>query len=121
MKNLGELLKELRGSRPLREVSKRTGLSHTYISDLEKGYKHGTKVPINPSPDTLKRLANAYNYSYRKLLERAGYIDEGDTEVNSGCVNFENLTEEEKDYLKLQLEIFRKMKEKDGKNLNRNK
>jgi transcriptional regulator with XRE-family HTH domain len=75
MNELGELLRELRGKKALRDISKITGLSHTYISDLEKGFKHGTKAPINPSFDTLKRLSKAYNYDYDKLLKAAGYID----------------------------------------------
>lgn len=75
MEKLGELLKELRGGRSLREIGDITELSHTYISDIEKGYRRGTKKPINPSPETLKRLADAYNYPYEQLMKVAGYID----------------------------------------------
>lgn len=75
MNRLGELLKELRGKKSLREIAEITELSHTYISDIEKGVRRGTMAPINPSPDTLKRLAKAYNYPYNELLEVAGYID----------------------------------------------
>lgn len=77
MNDLGNLLKELRGKKSLRAVAEETGLSHSYISDIEKGYRRGTKTPINPSPDTLKRLADAYNYPYEDLLKEAGYIDKG--------------------------------------------
>ncbi len=75
MSELGELLKELRGKRSLREIAEITELSHTYISDIEKGYRRGTKKAINPSPETLKRLAEAYNYSYEKLMKAAGYLE----------------------------------------------
>lgn len=75
MNSLGELLRGLRGKRSLRDVADATELSHTYISDIEKGYRRGTKSPINPSPDTLKRLADAYAYPYQDLLRVAGYIE----------------------------------------------
>jgi transcriptional regulator with XRE-family HTH domain len=76
MSTLGNILKNLRGKRSLRDIAKDTGLSHSYIADLEKGYKHSTKAPTKPSPDTLKRLASTYNYPYLNLLKDAGYLDE---------------------------------------------
>lgn len=78
MNNLGELLKTLRGNKSLREVAEITELSHTYISDIEKGYRRGSKKTINPSPDTLKRLAEAYDYDYEKLMREAGYLEEAE-------------------------------------------
>lgn len=80
MSILGNLLKELRGNKSLRKVAEETGLSHSYIADIEKGYRRDTKTPLNPSPDTLKRLSEAYNYPYKKLLEAAGYIEENEEE-----------------------------------------
>lgn len=76
MNSLGELLKNLRGKRSLRNVADVTELSHTYISDIEKGFRRGTNKPIHPSPDTLKRLAEAYDYPYEELMKVAGYIEE---------------------------------------------
>lgn len=35
--NLGELLRQLRGKESLRSVSKRAGISHNYLSIVEKG------------------------------------------------------------------------------------
>lgn len=73
---LGDFLKKLRGKESLRSVAKRTNgkLSHSYISDLEKGVsRRGNK--INPSPDTLKILANVYNTDYDKLMSLAGYTN----------------------------------------------
>lgn len=75
MSELGALLRGLRGKRSLRDVAEATGLSHSYISDVEKGYRRGTKTPLNPSPDTLKKLSDAYDYPYEDLLEKAGYIE----------------------------------------------
>lgn len=75
MSELGDLLKKLRGNKSLREIAELTELSHTYISDIEKGFRRGSKKPLHPSPDTLRRLANAYNYPYEKLMKVAGYIE----------------------------------------------
>lgn len=76
MNDLGNLLKQLRGKRTLREVAELTELSHTYISDIEKGFRRGTKKPIHPSPDTLKRFAEAYDYPYEELMKVAGYLND---------------------------------------------
>ncbi|MBE1556074.1 helix-turn-helix domain-containing protein [Sporosarcina limicola] len=75
MNSLGELFKKLRGKKSLREIADVTQLSHTYIADIEKGYRRGSKKPIHPSPDTLKRLAEAYSYPYEELMRVAGYIE----------------------------------------------
>lgn len=72
---LGSMLEKLRGKLSLREAAEKSGLSHTYIRDIERGYNRATKTPINPSPDTLEKLAKAYNTSYRELMEKAGYLD----------------------------------------------
>lgn len=86
MNELGDLLRNLRGNRSLREIADITELSHTYISDVEKGYRRGSKKPLHPSPDTLKRLANAYNYSYEEIMKIAGYIEDR-SEKNSLLTN----------------------------------
>ncbi|WP_416149455.1 helix-turn-helix domain-containing protein [Salipaludibacillus sp. HK11] len=78
MSELGELLRGLRGKKSLRKAAKDTGLSHSYIADIEKGFRRDTHTPLNPSPDTLKLIATAYNYPYKKLLEKAGYINPED-------------------------------------------
>jgi SOS regulatory protein LexA len=73
--DLGELLKKLRGKKSLREASKLSGLSYSYISSLEKGEHPKTKANIQASPESLKALSKAYNYSYTDLMQAAGYID----------------------------------------------
>lgn len=76
MESIGEFLKGLRMSKKmsLREASEKSGLSHSYIRYLENGKRPGSNTPINPTPDTLKSLAEAYNYSYEDLMHRAGYL-----------------------------------------------
>jgi transcriptional regulator with XRE-family HTH domain len=78
---LGLFLEKLRGKMPLREVATKSGLSHTYIRDLELGINRKTKAPINPTPETLKRLAEAYNYSYEDLMIMAGYIEKQEEDL----------------------------------------
>lgn len=75
---LRKLLRELRGKESLREAAKRMGLSHSYLSILEKGTDPRSNAPVNPSPDTLKLISEAYHYPYIKLLRLAGYIDDID-------------------------------------------
>ncbi|WP_209121561.1 helix-turn-helix domain-containing protein [Alkalihalobacillus sp. BA299] len=109
MNELGELLRKLRGKRSLRNVAKLTDLSHTYISDLEKGFSHNTKAPINPSPDTLKRLAKAYEYPYEELLTKAGYIDE-ENENDQAKLN----TKDELDIAKRMEQLRKDLEKGDG-------
>lgn len=74
MKELSTLLRKLRARESLRDVAKRAGISHSQISNLEKGIDSRTGNPVKTSPETLKALASAYDYPYGKLMELAGYI-----------------------------------------------
>lgn len=76
MPDFGDYLKELRGKRSLREMEKVTGLSHTYLSSLEKGYDPRSKKERKPTPETLRKLSNTLDVPYDHLMYRAGYIDE---------------------------------------------
>ena len=75
--SLGNYLKNVRLDKKLslREASELSGLSHTYISDVEKGIRRGSNKPVTPSPETLKKLSGAYNIDYYDLLRRAGIIE----------------------------------------------
>ncbi|MDR6555490.1 helix-turn-helix transcriptional regulator [Paenibacillus qinlingensis] len=74
MSELGNLLRRLRGDKSLREVAARAGLSHNYLSIVEKGIDPRSGSPVNPTPETLSALSKAYNYSYDELMILAGYI-----------------------------------------------
>jgi transcriptional regulator with XRE-family HTH domain len=76
MQELGKLLRKLREKESLRDVSSRSGISHTYLGVIEKGIDQRTGNPIKPTPETLKTLAKAYNYSYEELMKMAGYLYE---------------------------------------------
>jgi transcriptional regulator with XRE-family HTH domain len=76
MQELGHLLRHLRDHESLRDVSQRSGISHTYLGVIEKGIDQRTGNPVRPTPETLKTLAKAYNYPYEELMRRAGYLHE---------------------------------------------
>lgn len=68
---IGAYLRELRGTRSLREVYRRTGISDPYLSNIEKGHRR-------PGPRILQKLAAFYGVSLHDLLKRAGHLDDGD-------------------------------------------
>lgn len=68
------LLEKAVGDRNATEFSKQSGVNRTYISKfLNK------KVDNPPSPEILKRLADAAhnNITYAELMEASGYIEKG--------------------------------------------
>jgi transcriptional regulator with XRE-family HTH domain len=72
---LGKKLQELRtkNNLSLRDAHHLTGISHSYIRNIENGFDPRSGRPIYPSPDTLKKFAQAYGASYDELLKLAGY------------------------------------------------
>lgn len=80
---LGSLLRKLRGKQSLREISKISGTSHTYLSVIEKGVDPRTGNPIKPTPHTLKILSKTYSYSYEELMKISGYLYEGHADPSS--------------------------------------
>lgn len=75
---LGAYLKQLRGDKSLREVGRSTGISNTYLMNLEKGADPRSKNTINPSPETLRSLSNYFGVNYIDLMILAGYISKDD-------------------------------------------
>jgi transcriptional regulator with XRE-family HTH domain len=103
--DLGRFLEKLRGNKSLRKVADESGLSHSYIRDLELGVNRKTNAPIRPTPDTLKKIAKVYDHPYGKLMIAAGYFDEdiediiiSDTSIEEQVFfkEFEKLSEEDK-------------------------
>ena len=66
---IGPLLRRLRGDTGLREVGRRTGISNSYLSQIERGDRR-------PGPSVLRRLAALYDVDVQDLLRRAGFLDE---------------------------------------------
>lgn len=78
MNNLGELFRQIRISKnwSIREAARRMGISHSYLSILEKGVDPRTRKDSSPKPDTLRIISKAYNYPYEDLMKAAGYIND---------------------------------------------
>lgn len=76
MNDFGKYLKELRGNKSLREMERITGLSHTYLSTLEKGIDPRSGKERKPTPEILKKLSETLDINYTELMEKAGYINE---------------------------------------------
>jgi transcriptional regulator with XRE-family HTH domain len=89
----GAFLESLRGNLSLRAAAKLSGLSHAYIRDLELERNRSTNDKIIPSPETLRRLAKAYDYPYLELYKKAGFIEAVEENVMTDItkVSFETL------------------------------
>ncbi|MGF9907306.1 helix-turn-helix domain-containing protein [Brevibacillus porteri] len=74
---LGKTIEALRKAKKLslRAVSDITGLNFSYIRDLELGVNRSTKQPVNPTTETLQKLAAAYEHPLEDLLKLAGLVE----------------------------------------------
>jgi len=70
--SFGDYLRSLREGQKLslREAATKTGVSVSYITQIENGRRKA------PGPEILKKLALAYNVPVRDLLKAAGYMDD---------------------------------------------
>lgn len=71
IETLGEYLRKIRKEKQglsLRELSRRAGISHSYLSQIENG---NTK---NPKSYILRALAQELGIDYKILMYKAGYI-----------------------------------------------
>ena len=68
---IGLLLRRLRGDLSLRDVSRRTGISSSYLSQIERG---GRK----PGSNMIGKLAALYNVDEQELMTRAGRVGQPD-------------------------------------------
>ena len=64
--DFGALLKRLRGRVSLREVTRRTGVSASYLSQIERGVSQ-------PGANLLRKLADLYRVDAEDLIRRAGH------------------------------------------------
>jgi len=68
---LGPLLRRLRGDLSLRDVNRLTGVSGSYLSQIERGERR-------PGPNLLNKLSTIYNVDAHALLKRAGHLGDPD-------------------------------------------
>lgn len=110
----GEYLRKLRGNRSLREIERLSGVSHTYLSSLEKGVDPRTGARILPSPDILLKLSKALGVTYPDLMTKAGYLIDRDssefktTQILISIIEVLNEIEHTNKYTKHAAEQFHK-------------
>jgi transcriptional regulator with XRE-family HTH domain len=82
MRNLNGMLKLRRSelNLSLRDAAKLIGISHSYLSTLEKGVDPRNNLPVKPTPETLKLISKAYDVSYDFLMTLAGYYELNDSD-----------------------------------------
>ncbi|OPH56193.1 hypothetical protein BC351_28920 [Paenibacillus ferrarius] len=98
--SLGQYLRSLRGKMSLREAGKRSNLSFTYIRDLELGINRSNNSPLHPSPETLKKLSEAYECSFDDIMNQAGLtISNEDPQLNTSTKSVDN--DENPDLIKI--------------------
>ena len=81
---LGQRLRFIRRENQLtlKELSERSGLSVPYLSDMERGV-------VNPSVDTLRKVAAAYNISVKDLISGVeGLGEPSNTDYPEGFQSF---------------------------------
>lgn len=68
--NFEEILynKRMEKGLSLRMASALIGISHTYLSALEKGKDPRTGAPLIPSQDVLLKICKAYDIEYSKAI-----------------------------------------------------
>ncbi len=95
---LGDLIKEYRlhNGLSLRDFAQRCGLSHTYISALEKNIDSRTGKPIAPTLDTVKYISKGMGISIEDILKVLD--DEQEFKINEDAPKC-NLTTENKQVL----------------------
>ncbi len=74
---IGLLLRRLRGDLSLRDVTRRTGVSSSYLSQIERGERR-------PGSNMIRKLAAIYSVDAGELMKRAGRAgrpDPNSTEV----------------------------------------
>ena len=60
-KEVGVIVRQLRGDMSLRDFAKKCGMSHTTIDNIEKGEDFRTGKPVQIKITTLQKIADACN------------------------------------------------------------
>lgn len=107
MSKLGLYLRSLRESKHLsmNDVYKETSITDSKLSRIECGSVE------EPSPITLKKLANLYNVNVIDLFTLAGFLDEEDLlAYEKVFLNVDLLNDEEKAHIQQQINLFTKQR-----------
>lgn len=84
---LGEFIKKYREENDLslREFANKSGLSHAYIAKLESGIDPRSGKKVEPTLDTIKKIADATDTQLIEVLKLMGYV-ESNNEEKSECM-----------------------------------
>ncbi|WP_079708015.1 helix-turn-helix domain-containing protein [Paraliobacillus ryukyuensis] len=102
----GRRLKQLRNSKgkSQEEVAVAVNISRARYSHYENNY-------VEPDIELIRKLADFFEVDTDYLIGRTEEArDTALTKPNRAFLNFEDITDQEKDYLEEQLRIFRKLK-----------
>jgi len=99
----GTYLKQLRKKRGLsiRQLSAFSGVSHSYLSQIESG-KRGV-----PKPEILQKLAPILHISYEKIMKEAGYLPNNINYQTQSAHRADDPTEELPEEARKSLEEFK--------------
>ncbi len=89
----------------LREAAAFIGISHTYLSALEKGFDPRTGKNIVPSQQVLLKICKAYSFDYDKVFASFSLPTTNDFYVNMGY-QLKTLRKSDPDKFKNILEII---------------
>jgi transcriptional regulator with XRE-family HTH domain len=106
----GERLRELRKEKKL--TSKQLGEKFKLAESTISGYETGAR---KPDIELVKAFANFFEVTTDYLLGESNDRNPDEIKINSAFYDYEKITEEEKEYLDMQLELFRDMKKKKKK------
>ena len=67
-KEIGEIIRELRGKDSLRDFAKKCNISHTTIDNLEKGVDFRTQKPVQVKLETLRKISETCGVSISYLI-----------------------------------------------------
>ena len=67
-REIGLIVRELRGELSLRAFARKCGISHTSLDNIEKGIDFRTGKPTQPKVSTLLKIAKAANVSLSYII-----------------------------------------------------
>lgn len=95
LKYLGELIAFLRREKGLsqRQLALYANISNTELHRIETAQRQ------KPSPKILEKIAKCLDIEYEELLQYAGYLDLQDGNEQSSKLNYDSLSNEERNYI----------------------
>ncbi|GAA5418018.1 hypothetical protein Pryu01_03096 [Paraliobacillus ryukyuensis] len=107
MISVGSRITELRKKMNLtqEDFAKKIGISRSALSHYEKDRRE-------PDYETIRNISNVCDVTTDYLLGKTDNPNKSSTsETNRAFNNFDDITDQEKDYLEEQLRIFRKLRD----------